>query len=106
MNLNVKVFNIMSRINETRHIDWHEECKCKCRLDASLCNNKQPWNDYKCRCDCKELIDQGIYDKGSIWNPSNSECEGHKSCDFGQYLEYENCRCRKKLVDKLVEECT
>ena len=23
----------------------------------------------------------------------------------GEYLDYENCRCRKKLVDKLVEEC-
>ena len=33
-NLNVKVFNIMSRTNETRHIKWHETCKCKCRLDA------------------------------------------------------------------------
>ena len=38
-NLNVKVFNLMSRTNETRHIEWHETCKCKCRLDASLCNN-------------------------------------------------------------------
>ena len=25
----------MSRTNETRHIKWHETCKCKCRLDAS-----------------------------------------------------------------------
>ena len=41
-NLNVKVFNLMSRTNETRHIKWHETCKCKCRLDASVCNNKQP----------------------------------------------------------------
>ena len=32
-NLNVKVFNLMSRTNETRHIDWHEACECKCRLD-------------------------------------------------------------------------
>ena len=39
--LNVKVFNLMSRTNETRHIKWHETCKCKCRLDASACNNKQ-----------------------------------------------------------------
>ena len=39
-NLNVKVFNLMSRTNETRHIKWHETCKCKCRLDASVCNNK------------------------------------------------------------------
>ena len=30
----------MSRTNETRHIKWHEICKCKCRLDASICNNK------------------------------------------------------------------
>ena len=48
--LNVKVFNLMSRTNETRHIKWHEMCKCKCRLDASVCNNKQLWNDDKCRC--------------------------------------------------------
>ena len=30
--LNVKVFNLMSRNNETRHIKWHETCKCECRL--------------------------------------------------------------------------
>ena len=43
-NLNVKVFNLMSRTNETRFIEWHETCKCKCRLDAIVCNNKQRWN--------------------------------------------------------------
>ena len=41
-NLNVKVFNLMSRTNETRHVEWNETCKCKCRLDANVCNNKQP----------------------------------------------------------------
>ena len=46
--LNVKVFNLMSRSNETRHIKWHETCKCECRLDVSVCNNKQRWNDDKC----------------------------------------------------------
>ena len=40
-NLNIKVFNLMSRANETRHIELHEPCKCKCRLDESVCNNKQ-----------------------------------------------------------------
>ena len=39
--INVKLFNIMSRNNETRHIEWYKTCKCKCRLDASVCNNKQ-----------------------------------------------------------------
>ena len=102
--LNVKVFNLMSRTNETRHIKWHETCKCKCRLDASVCNNKHCWNDDKCRCECKELIDKGVCDKGYAWNPSNCECELDKSCDVGEYLDYENCKCRKRLVDKLVEE--
>ena len=38
--------------------------------------------------------------------PSNGECECDKSCDVGEYLDYENCKCKKKLGDKLVEECT
>ena len=40
-NIDVKLFNLMSRTNETTHINWHETCKCKCRLDASVSNNKQ-----------------------------------------------------------------
>ena len=44
-NINVKVFNLLSRTNETRYIKWHKTCKCKCTLDASICNNKQRWND-------------------------------------------------------------
>ena len=105
-NLNDKVFNLMSRTNETRHIEWHETCKCKCRLDASVYNNKQHWNNDEYRCECKELIDKGACDKGSIWNPSNCECECDKSCDTGECLDYKNCKCRKKLVDKLIEGCT
>ena len=96
----------MSRTNETGHIEWHKTCKCKCRLDASVCNNKQRWNNDKCRCECKELIDKGVCEKGYIWNPSNCECECDKSCDVGEYLDEKNCKCRKKLVDKLTEEYT
>ena len=70
-NLNVNVFNLMSRTNEARHIKCHEMRKCKCRLDASVCNNKKHWNDDKCQCECKELIDKDVCDRGYIWNPSN-----------------------------------
>ena len=35
----------MSRTNEARHIEWNESFMCKCRLDASVCNNKQRWNE-------------------------------------------------------------
>ena len=103
--LNVKVSNLMSGTNETRHIKWHEMRKCKCRLDESVCNNNQRWNDDKCRCEFKELIDKGVCDKGYAWNPSNCECECDKSCDIAEYSDDENFKCRKRLVDKLLEEC-
>ena len=93
--LNVKVFNLMSITNETRLIEWHDKRKCKCRLDAIVCNNKQRWNKNKCRSEYKELIAKAICDKGLIWNPRNYKCECDKTCDIGEYLDYENCKCRK-----------
>ena len=104
--LNVKVFNLMSITNETRHIKWHTSCKCICKLDKIICISKQRWNEDKCRCECKELIDKGVCDKGYVWNPSNCECGCDKSCNIGEYLDYSSCKCRKKLIDPLVEECT
>ena len=52
------------------------------------------------------MLDKGRCDKRFIWNLSNYECKCDKSCDVGEYLNYENCKCRKKLIDKLVEECS
>ena len=45
----IKVFNLMPRTNERKHIKWHETYKCKCRLDTSVSKNKQRWNKDKCR---------------------------------------------------------
>ena len=110
-NLSVKVFNLVSGTNEKRRIEWHETCKCKCRFNSSVCNNKQRWNYDKCRCESKELIDKGVCDKEFTWNPSNCECKCCKSCDFSEYLDYKNCEWKKRLVNKLVdhssaEECS
>ena len=44
--------------------------------------------------------------KEFIWNLSNCECDCDKACGVGEYLDHENCKCRKKLVGKLVDECT
>ena len=88
----------MSRINETRHIIWHETCKCICRLSESVCYGRQIWIKDKCRCECQEdLIEKGICDKGFIWNPINCECERDKSCGIGEYLDYKNCVCVETL---------
>ena len=94
-NLNFNVFNLMSRTNETRQIKWYKICKCICRLNRIICNNKQKWNKDKCRCDCKKLIDKRVCDKGFIWNPSNCKCECDKSCNIGQYLDYSDSKCKK-----------
>ena len=90
-NTNIKVFNLIPKTNEIRHIKSHKTCKCRCRLDASICNNKRRWYDGKCRCECKGLIDKGMCDKGFIWNPSNCECECDKSYDIGEHSDYKNC---------------
>ena len=37
---------------------------------------------------------------------NNCECDCDKECNIGEYLDYENCKCRKKLVDQIVDECT
>ena len=104
-NMNIKLFNLMSRTNEGRHMSWHKTCACNCRLDASVCNNKERCNNDKWRCGGKELIDKGKCDDEFIWNPTMGECECHKSCDVGEYLVYESCKCRKRLIDILVLEC-
>ena len=81
--------------NVTTSIKWHETCKCICRLNEIICNNKQRWNKDKCRCECKELIHKGVCDKVFIFNPSNCECECDTSCNIGQYLDYLDCKCKK-----------
>ena len=61
------------------------------------------WNKDQCRCECKELVDKGVCDKGFIFNPSNCKCECDKSCNTRQYLDYSDCKCKKKIIDLIVE---
>ena len=106
-NINMKVYNFLIRLNETRNVLWHESCKCVCRLNSSVCNSKQIWNSDTCRCDCNEDF-AGIIscDKGYTWNPSTCECQCDTWCKTGQYLDHKNCVCKNKLVGRLIEECT
>ena len=90
-----------------RKIVWHETCKCVCRLTSAICNDRQEWNENKCRCKCKEdLVSKLACDKGYMWNRSTCSCECDRYCETGQYLDYKNCVCRKKIIDDLIEQCT
>ena len=88
--MNVKVFNLMSWVNEAKFIVCHESCKCKCILDGSACNMKQWWNNdiCHCHCHCKELVDYSSCDEGFIWNRSTCNCECDKTGDVGGCLDY------------------
>ena len=79
------MFDLMSWKNKTKQINWHESCKCVCRLDPIVCNNKQEWNKEICRCEC--LVDKKC-DNNFVWNPSNCKCE-----------------YKKKAAHLLTEEC-
>ena len=48
----------------------------------------------------QELIDKAKCNDGFIRNPSIFESECDKSFDVGEYLNYANCKCRKRLIDK------
>ena len=72
------------------------------QIRCNVCNNKQPWNKDKCSCECKQLIATGRCYEGFIWNPRYCVCECDKPCDAGEYLDHGNCKLRKKLIDKLV----
>ena len=92
---NMQVYNFLMRLNETRNVLWHESCTCVCKLNSSICNNKQIWNSDTCRCDCNEDF-AGIIScaKGYTWNPSICECQCDKWCKPGQYLDHKNCVCK------------
>ena len=86
--VNMKVYNFLMRLNETRNVLWHESCKCVCRLNSSVCNSKQIWNSDTCSCDC------------------NEDFAGIMTCNKGQYLDYKKCVCKNKLIGKVISKCT
>ena len=98
-NVNMKVYNFLMRLNESRNVLWHESCKCVCLLNSSVCNSKQIWNSdtFAGIISCT---------KGYMWNPSTCECQCGMWCKPGQYLDHKNCVCKNKLIGRVIAECT
>ena len=98
-NIELTISSSFASVNSLSFISMsNPECKTTPQvvnfLVANICDNKQRWNNDKCWCECKELIDKGVRHKGFIWNPSICECECDKTYDVGEYLYYDNCKCR------------
>ena len=52
--LNLSVFNMITRINESKTLTKHISCGCICKFDDKKCNSNQKWNNDKFRCQCKK----------------------------------------------------
>ena len=88
-NVTLKIFDLISQQNKIKQIIFHESCKCVCRLNEIVCNNKQKWNKHKCRCEC--LINKKCGNK--FWNPNSCKCEYRKKA---AYLLTEEC---EEIID-------
>ena len=69
------MFNIITRINESKTLTKHISCECKCKFDGRKCNSDQWCNNDKCQCVCKK---RHVCEKDYIWNPAPCICENEK----------------------------
>ena len=76
------MFDLINLENTTKQVEFHEICKCVCKINSSVCSEKQRFNKYNCRCEC--LI--------------NKKCQN----DF--VSDYSNCECKYRKLAKLIVE--
>ena len=79
-NLNLSVFNMIARTNESQTLVKHISYACKCKFHGRKCNSNQKWNNGKCRCRHKNRKEHYLCNKYYIWN--SDTC----SCGNGKYL--------------------
>ena len=54
--INLRVFNMITRINKSKTLTKLISCKCKCKFDGKKCNSDQWGNNDKCWCECKNIM--------------------------------------------------
>ena len=42
---NIKAFNVITNKDEAKTTAEHISCNCKCKLNSTLCNSNQEWNN-------------------------------------------------------------
>ena len=73
--LNQRVFNMITWINESKTLTKHISSKCKRKFGGRKWNSNQWCNDDKCRCECKK---RHVCEKDYIWNSATFSCENWK----------------------------
>ena len=61
-NLNLSMFNMITKVNQPKASRKHISCECQCRFDGRKCNSDEWWENDKCQCEfkkrhvCKKII--------------------------------------------------
>ena len=51
--VNINVFNVITRIHEAETSEKHISCHCKCKFFSTTCGSNQKWNNNTCQRVCK-----------------------------------------------------
>ena len=82
--LNLDVFNMITRINESKKLTNHISCKCECEFHEKKCNSNQNIliNDGKMfitiNADASVNIKKRVCKKIYNWNPATYSCKNGK----------------------------
>ena len=52
--VNIKVLNMITKLNEAKTLVKHISCNCKCKFDSTTCNSNQKRNSDKSQCERKK----------------------------------------------------
>ena len=65
--MNLNIFNMITRINESITLTKHISCQFKCKFGGSnKCNSNQNWKDNKYQCKHKKKQEKFMYVKKMI----------------------------------------
>ena len=73
--VNLNVFNMIARLNESKTLAKHTKYFIKCKFAGRKCKSNQKWNIELCRRGCKNPIKYYVRKEDYIWNPSACSCE-------------------------------
>ena len=77
--LNLIVFSMITRINDSKTLT--KDMSCECKFNGRKWNSDQWWTNDKCWCKCK----RHVCEKDYVWNPA--------TCNF------ENWKCLTSIIN-------
>ena len=81
--LNLNVFDMITRINVSKTLTKNTSCKCECKLDGRKCNWNQKWNNCKSWCKCKNPKEHNVCENILVYDISYKTLVGEKALGIG-----------------------